>query len=101
MYPSKPKIVKDPYTKLFALARNFAILSSTEQIIGWDQETYMPSGAIAVRSLQLEQLASLVHKQKTSPAFKSPKLIDFIGEISQATFIRQISAVKSGESISK
>jgi len=98
MYPSKPKIVKDPYTKLFALARNFAILSSTEQIIGWDQETYMPSGAITIRSLQLEQLASLVHKQKTSPAFAKAlgKLIDLsTGEIlANNLSSRQISAVK-------
>ncbi|MFI5334033.1 MAG: carboxypeptidase M32 [Chlamydiales bacterium] len=78
MYPSKPKIVKDPYTKLFALAKNFELLSSAQQLLEWDQETYMPHGAISVRAQQLELLASLIHKQKTSPSFTKAlaKLVD-------------------------
>lgn len=78
MYPPKAKTVKNPYTKLHALSRNIALLSSTEQLLEWDQETYMPGGAIAVRAGQVELMASLTHKQKTSPAFSKAlaKLID-------------------------
>lgn len=69
MYPSKTKTVKNPYAKLHALSRNIAALHAVEQLLDWDQETYMPSEAIAVRSLQIELCASLTHKQKTSPTF--------------------------------
>ncbi len=66
------------YDKLHELSKNAALLTTICQLLEWDQETYMPPDAIGIRALQNELLASLTHKQKTSPAFTKAlgKLID-------------------------
>ena len=72
------------YEKVRKIAEKSAILGSVNQLIGWDQETYMPAGAIGVRGKQLELLASLLHKLKTGKSFSKAlgKLIDLgTGEI--------------------
>lgn len=58
------------YSQLFAYSRECTLLESIEGILGWDQETYMPSSAIGLRSSQMELLAHLRHKHATSPKFK-------------------------------
>ncbi|HEY2810220.1 MAG TPA: carboxypeptidase M32 [Rhabdochlamydiaceae bacterium] len=57
------------YKKLFELSKNAHYLSSIQSLIEWDQETYMPSEAITLRSSQIEILAHLIHKNKTSKQF--------------------------------
>ena len=54
------------------------ILRSVEGLLGWDQETHMPKGAIESRSKQKEYIAGLCHKEQTSPQFERAlkKLID-------------------------
>lgn len=47
------------------------ILSHTAAALGWDQETYMPSGAVDERSRQLSLLSSLVHERITSDTVMS------------------------------
>jgi len=60
---------KSPYDELFELSRQIATYASIQQILEWDQETYMPPGAIDFRSSQLELLAGHVHKLRTSSRF--------------------------------
>jgi carboxypeptidase Taq len=60
---------KDPYTKLHNISKEIATLAAIEGLLEWDQETYMPHGAISLRSSQKEMMASFVHKQKTGPKF--------------------------------
>ena len=57
------------YEKLHSLSKTITLMSSVEAMLDWDKETYMPKDAIEARSLQLELLASLIHRQKTSKAF--------------------------------
>jgi carboxypeptidase Taq len=57
------------YEKLHDLSKTITLMSSVESLLDWDQETFMPKDAIEARSLQIELLASVVHKQKTSKAF--------------------------------
>lgn len=57
-------------------------------ILTWDQETYMPEGASTARADQVQTLAGLIHKEKTSVAFSDAlyKLIDpKSGQILDAT----------------
>jgi len=61
---------KHPYDQLFALSKQTAILSSVYRMLEWDQETYLPLGAIASRSEQIEALAALIHKKQTSGNFQ-------------------------------
>lgn len=51
--------------------REVQLLSHTAAILGWDQETYMPSGSVEERSSQLSLLSSLIHGRITSDAVKS------------------------------
>jgi len=60
---------KDPFSKLHDISKEIATLAATEGLLEWDQETYMPSKAISLRSAQKEMMASFVHKQKTGPKF--------------------------------
>lgn len=79
---------KDLYTQLHEISKTATLLNSTSNLLQWDQETYMPPEGIGLRSLQIEQLASLVHKQKTGGAFSKAlgKLINIeTGEIYDAS----------------
>jgi len=62
---------KNPlFDKVQALGKTTALYISIQHVIAWDQETYMPPGAQQLRAEQMELLAGLIHKQKTSPSFK-------------------------------
>jgi carboxypeptidase Taq len=64
-----PQEKNNSYQKLRALSRKEALLTSINNVLAWDQETMMPTEAIVLRSEQNELLASLVHKEQTSPEF--------------------------------
>ncbi|HEX5724735.1 MAG TPA: carboxypeptidase M32 [Longimicrobiaceae bacterium] len=55
------------YAELRALLREAATLSSASAVIGWDQETYMPSKGAALRAAQMSALSAIVHERRTSP----------------------------------
>lgn len=55
---------------LTALSIKAAQLKGIGEILGWDQETYMPPGAAQARADQLKLLAGWHHEVKTSPEFK-------------------------------
>lgn len=60
------------------------LLSSVNSLLGWDQETHMPSGGIEARAAQKEYLAGLCHKELISENFAKAlgELIDLeTGEI--------------------
>jgi carboxypeptidase Taq len=61
--------MSEKYNKLHALSKSCAVYSTVQMLLEWDQETYMPEGAVALRSMQTEAIASLLHKQRTSAAF--------------------------------
>jgi len=54
------------YTALAAKVRAVHLLASSGSILGWDQETMMPDGGVALRAAQLAQLARLGHQLFTS-----------------------------------
>lgn len=61
---------KTPFEKLSELSTKITTLQSINSLLCWDQETYMPEGAIQSRSDQLELISGILHKQKTSPSYK-------------------------------
>lgn len=91
-------LTKD-YAKLSAISLQARILTGIMEVISWDQETYMPEQAAAIRAEQLEALAGLIHKEKTSPAFVKAlgKLVDLkTGKIlSNKVSIPQKGALKA------
>ena len=54
------------YAELCEVARETATLSSTEFLLAWDQETYMPEAAADARASQRALIAGLVHDRHTS-----------------------------------
>jgi len=66
------------YKKIHEISRNARILGGVASLLEWDQETYMPPGASQNRSDQIEALAGLIHKERTSKKFKEAlaKVID-------------------------
>ncbi len=55
------------YDKLCAHAQQTAQLSTTGDILGWDENTKMPPAAGPYRAEQLALLAGLVHERATAP----------------------------------
>ncbi len=55
--------------KLHQISRETATLAAVLGLLEWDQETYMPSDGAEFRGLQIEALADLVHKRRTSTKF--------------------------------
>lgn len=66
------------YAKVLKISKVAAIQESISSLCGWDQETYMPDEGIILRSQQIELLAGMVHKERTSKKFAAAlgKLID-------------------------
>ncbi len=57
------------YQKLEELSAKAALFQGIAYNLEWDQETYMPKNAATLRGKQLEQLAGIVHREKTSKAY--------------------------------
>jgi carboxypeptidase Taq len=58
------------YPQLCQIATEIALLESTTASIGWDQETYMPAGALAHRAKQVGYLTGKGHALFTSRKFR-------------------------------
>lgn len=51
---------------LKSIDKQIQVLSHAGAVLGWDQETYMPSEAIGERGEQISVIESLVHEKQTS-----------------------------------
>ena len=59
------------FENLFKKYKKIVTLNGILNLLNWDLETYIPHGAIGVRSHQVAELTALIHKMKTQPSFKS------------------------------
>lgn len=71
------------YEKIFKISRHARILQGISSLLDWDQETFMPPAAAQIRSEQLELLAGIIHRERTSKKF--------------ATALNKLIDIKSGE----
>lgn len=55
------------FTELHAYLRESAHLHSVGNVLGWDQETYMPEGGAEARAEQAALIARLYHERQSSP----------------------------------
>jgi carboxypeptidase Taq len=58
--------MEDALGRLRELDRDIRILEHIGSLLGWDQETYMPSAGLEERSLQHAVIQGLVHERKTA-----------------------------------
>jgi len=57
--------------RIFELARNHGVAKSVGSVIGWDQETYLPSGASAHRAAQLAWISARAHEMAVSDEWRA------------------------------
>ena len=73
--------------KLLELVKEYQkeiiLLSNATALLGWDQETYMPSKAIESRSEQVSLLSSLIHEKLTSE-----KLFDAVKKLRNSKSVK-------------
>ncbi|MES2708036.1 MAG: carboxypeptidase M32 [Verrucomicrobiota bacterium] len=69
------------YQNLRTRFRDAALLRSTESVLGWDQETGLPSKAVDWRAEQMSYLSGQVHRLTTAP-----EVGDLLAECEQAGF---------------
>ncbi len=55
------------YDKLCAQAREVALLTSTQSLLGWDERTKLPPAGGDYRAQQMSYLAGVIHKKQTAP----------------------------------
>jgi carboxypeptidase Taq len=58
---------RSAYDELLRRSRQGTLLASCAELLGWDEETYMPAGGVANRAEQLALLAGLQHERATDP----------------------------------
>lgn len=55
------------YDKLCDHAREVALLTSTQSLLGWDERTKLPPAGGEYRAQQISYLAGVIHKKQTAP----------------------------------
>lgn len=78
------------YDSLCAKGREISLLGNTASVLGWDQETYMPSGGITYRAKQLSWLSGKIHELGTCEGF----LQDLEGAEQETTSITQSANIR-------
>ena len=58
---------REAYDDLIGRSRELATLASCSAVLGWDEQTYMPTGGSAHRGNQMALLAGLHHTRATDP----------------------------------
>ena len=62
-----PQAPTEALEQLREYARETAILLSIEELLGWDERTYLPSGGGPFRAEQISCLAGRIHSRRTDP----------------------------------
>src|SRR5215469_9320767 len=58
---------REAYEELARKVKEEAVLASCVEVLGWDEETYMPEAGVAHRAEQQALLAGLLHDRATDP----------------------------------
>lgn len=79
---------QNAYDELVARVRELAILASTQAVLEWDHETYMPPGASPFRAQQMSLLAGMVHER-----FTDPKVGELIAIVEQSDLVKDPDSI--------
>jgi len=82
-------MIHDRYDQFVAALRRHADLAAAQQLLEWDQETYMPAGVGDERARQIGTVAALLHEQEIDPAFLAlvDELADRLPELEPAAAV--------------
>ncbi len=59
--------IDQTYENVIAHVRETALLESTNEMLQWDERTYLPAGGRDFRAEQVSYLAGLIHRRQTDP----------------------------------
>ncbi|MEI6240550.1 MAG: carboxypeptidase M32 [Planctomycetia bacterium] len=79
------------FAEVCGQARRAALLASVEALLGWDEQTYLPSQAGGYRAEQAAAVAGLVHRLRTDPGHG-----ERIAELAAGPLARSGSAAVAG-----
>jgi carboxypeptidase Taq len=71
------------YDELVRRAREETLLGSCAQLLGWDEETFMPPAGVDHRGNQMALLAGLQHERATDP-----RIGELLGELEGSALVR-------------
>src|SRR5262245_36368640 len=74
--------VQAAYDELIRLVREETLLASCAELLGWDEETYMPRGGVEHRSNQMALLAGLCHEKAIAP-----RVGELLGELEHSDLV--------------
>ncbi len=57
------------YSLLIKETRELALMGSVMSVLGWDEQTYMPTGSAQLRSEQVSLLARMAHERHIGPRY--------------------------------
>src|SRR5580704_694235 len=78
---------RNAYTALIRHSQQTALLGSCAELLGWDEETYMPPAGVEHRGRQMALLAGWHHQRLTDPAFG-----DWLADVEGSKLVAQPDA---------
>jgi carboxypeptidase Taq len=78
-----PRTAEEGYAELVRWARELSLLASCEELLSWDEDTYMPRAGVANRGDQLALLAGIHHERATDP-----RIGEVLGELEGSPLAR-------------
>jgi carboxypeptidase Taq len=78
------------YQELIRYTRETALLSSCIELLGWDEETYMPGAGVEHRAKQLTFLTGMHHQRSTDP-----RLTDLLHILENSDLVRDAQSVEA------
>jgi carboxypeptidase Taq len=80
----------EAYQELIHRSRQASLLGSCVELLGWDEDTYMPRGGVEHRASQLAFMAGLQHERATDP-----RLGELLGELETSDLVREPLSVEA------
>jgi carboxypeptidase Taq len=77
----------DAYAELVRRSKELGVVNSCAAVLGWDQQTYMPTKGAALRGEQMAFLAALAHEK-----FTDPKVGELLGEVERSELVKEPDA---------
>ncbi|MBT3604930.1 MAG: carboxypeptidase M32 [Candidatus Latescibacteria bacterium] len=81
---------KQAYDALITEVKQIATLGSCANVLGWDEQTYMPKGGVKHRSEQLALLAGLTHER-----FTCTQIGDWLAEVEGSDLVSDRLSVEA------
>jgi carboxypeptidase Taq len=78
------------YDELIRRAQEEALLASCAELLGWDEETYMPRAGVANRGNQQALLAGLQHEKATDP-----RVGELLATVESSALVKNPEAVEA------